>query len=85
MNSVKLLAIILLSSALIGQSQYDDMRLRTLEFYSHFDSYTRILFGCPVDNPTFEPNECKINQGRIDYKEYRKAREAAKKLFELKD
>ncbi len=59
-----------------------DHLVRALGFERHWNPYFRKLFGCPLEGLADGTN-CKPALGWTDYREYRKARSEAKKLFDL--
>jgi hypothetical protein len=64
--------------------EYDELRERTLAHEIPYDKFLRKLFGCKPTGPTDAEN-CNPTLGDIDYAAFRKAREAAKKLYDLAD
>lgn len=62
----------------------DDQRDKAIAFDLHWNLYIRRLFGCP-DAGELSTDTCHVPTGTTDYREFSKAREAAKKLFDLKD
>ena len=57
---------------------------KVLEFEKHWDIFVRNLFGCQKTGET-NSDTCKPSNGSINYSEWTRARNAAKKLFELED
>ncbi len=54
-----------------------------LTFHNHYNLYFRRHFGCPSEAKTTE--DCRPENGFVDAAEFKAAREAAKKLFDLTD
>jgi hypothetical protein len=71
---------------LLAISLFDIERLH-IEFDKHWGEFLRKEFGCPVpDKETlYTYQQCKPGIGEVDREEFNKARELAKKVFELKD
>ena len=64
----------------------NEFALQVLHFEVRWDPFIRKLFGCPLTGVIDKPQEqCKLALGRLDYKDWRQARESAKKLFDLQD
>lgn len=61
-----------------------DLARNSLEFDQHWDRFLREEFGCP-SRGYFEGADCHKARGFVDYKEWRKARALAKRLFDLAD
>jgi hypothetical protein len=57
---------------------------RAVAFDTQWNRYVRRMFGCPEFGPTDETT-CRPSLGAVDYASYRKARELAKPLFDLRD
>lgn len=64
--------------------EIDAHRLKVAQLDSHWVLYARRLFGCP-DVGEIARDVCNPTLGRTDYTEFRKARELAKQVFELRD
>jgi hypothetical protein len=62
----------------------DEQRQKAVAFDHPWGLYVRRLFGCP-DQGEMNPETCNLTLGQIDYAEFRKARELAKKLFDFRD
>lgn len=59
----------------------DDLKVKALHFDKHWNLYIRELFGCPEDGDT-TVETCKITP-TVNYGEFLKARQEAKKVFDL--
>jgi len=55
-----------------------------LGFEKHWNPFIRKLFGCPLDGPT-DAATCQPKLGTYDFAEFKKSKNVAKKLFELKE
>jgi hypothetical protein len=63
-----------------------DMHMRIITFEKSYDLFVRRFYGCPEDHTVpVGPEYCTPARGRIDYRTYSAAREAAKRLFALGD
>jgi hypothetical protein len=63
-----------------------DMHMRIISFEKSYDLFVRRFYGCPEDRTVpVGPESCTPARGRIDYRTYSAAREAAKRLFALAD
>jgi hypothetical protein len=63
-----------------------DMHLRIITFEKSYDLFVRRFYGCVEDRTVpVGPESCTPARGRIDYRTYSAAREAAKRLFALGD
>lgn len=66
------------------QRPFDEQRANALAFDLAWNLYLRRLFGCPDEGDT-NADTCRPMLGRTDYAEFAKAREQAKRVFDLKD
>jgi hypothetical protein len=66
------------------QRSFDEQRSSAVAFDLHWNLYIRRLFGCPDAGDT-NAETCNPAIGQTDYKEFAKARDQAKRLFDLKD
>jgi hypothetical protein len=80
-------AALSLSASESNISTADDATLsRLLTFNAAYAPWAKKLIGC--EGTATAPGEnvvmnCRVVRGEMDYREYQKAREAAKKLFDL--
>lgn len=81
---------VLLTLAVVSVAQEpDDMRARLLAFHKPYDKFLRSFIGCPAITPekmkadSMELVECEASLSVMDFKSFERAREAAKKLFDL--
>lgn len=64
----------------------DDEQVRQwLDLHHIWFVFLAKYFGCPKDQTQFEINECRNARGNMDYSSFNKARELAKKIFELEE
>ena len=63
----------------------DDFAFRVVSFEKHWNVFIRKLFGCPYPSGEINAGTCHPARAETDLEEFRKAREAAKKLFDLQD
>lgn len=82
MKGILLLGLLLGIRAAAGPG--DDPRTLALRFDEHWNVYLRKAFGCPLVGDTTAAN-CLPAKAQVDYAEFAKAREEAKRLFDLKD
>lgn len=54
-------------------------------FDKHWVQFLKHQYGCPLEEETIDWKNCKPNIGQTNYEEFYKAREMAKKIFELVD
>lgn len=67
-----------------GAPSLDEQKARAVAFDEPWGLYVRRLFGCP-DQGEMSPETCNLTLGSTAYAEYAKAREQAKRLFDLRD
>lgn len=67
-----------------AQAHADELRARAIEYEKPWNLYVRRLFGCPDDGEVTRET-CNVTLGRTDYREFQRAREQAKKLYQLRD
>ena len=83
---IPILALLAFSlNAEVGDSTLtviDHFKMRVLTFDKNYDVFIRKLFGCQLSG-FITRERCLHGEERIDYEQYDKAREAAKKLFDL--
>lgn len=77
----RLLPLLLLLSSLAPAIQPDFEAKDLLEFHAHYDVFFRDFFGCPHHSTTFE--DCRPVETTRNLREFRQARELAKKVFRL--
>lgn len=62
----------------------DDLTEHVVTFERHWNLFVRRYIGCP-DDGELNTEMCKQHLRRIDRKEFKAARDAAKKLFDLQE
>lgn len=80
----RLLVLALICAALPADRVLDEQRTAAVVFDQHWNLYIRRLFGCP-DAGEISADTCRPVAGTTDYREFIRAREQAKKLFDLRD
>ena len=75
--------LFLMSPLTFGQADTAFL-LKVLAYEKPWDKFVRQLFGCEPVGETNQ-NTCNLSRGMVDFKSYNEAREAAKKLFDLRD
>jgi hypothetical protein len=81
---MRLVLVFLLVAVCARPVDEAEFRRRALVFEKHWDPFIRRLFGCELEGPT-TAETCRPALGQVDRREYERARNAAKKLFELRD
>ncbi len=77
-------AVIFIIAAGTTLSATDELAYRFAEFDHTYEPVVRAYFGCPPDGFIADPRtECKPALGKLDRRGWEKAREAAKRLFDL--
>jgi hypothetical protein len=76
--------ILFSASCLSAQSLTDDLRKRLVTFEEHWHVFVMDYAGCREVRKTLSEDNCNFTDSRINYSEWQKSREAAKKLFDLK-
>lgn len=66
------------------QDSVDELAWNLISFDKPYGRFARDLFGCGQEGPV-DLETCRPSRRQINYKEFGHAREAAKKLFDLKD
>lgn len=74
--------LLLLVVTALGSS--DKQRTDAVAFDIHWDVYIRDLFGCERTGD-LNPETCKEHRALVNRREFHKAREAAKSLFDLRE
>jgi hypothetical protein len=67
-----------------ARNEYDELRDRSINFERNWNPFVRKLFGCPVVGEVSQET-CKPYRAEVDIAAFEKCREAAKKLFRLRD
>ena len=81
----RFLLLLLIPACSRAQLEQDDtLRRQAVEFDKHWGLYLRNLFGCEPTGPTTEET-CDPSRGYIDYASFSKARDLAKKIFQLRE
>jgi hypothetical protein len=76
--------ILFSASCLSAQSLTDDLRERLVTFEEHWHIFVMKYAGCKDLHSPISEGNCIHANSKIDYVEWNKARDAAKKLFDLK-
>ncbi len=78
------IVLLIAAFSIPSPSQVDDLRERLVTFEEHWHLFVMDYAGCKeVRKPLSEEN-CNFSDSRVNYSEWQKSREAAKKLFDLK-
>ncbi len=69
--------------ALAVPEDTEELKVLTADFNEPYCIFVKKLFGCPPEAK--EVGECRPIKGVLDYRSWRLCREAAKRLFGLKE
>lgn len=64
--------------------EVDELTEHVVNFERHWNLFVRRYVGCP-DDGELNTEVCKVHDRRIDRKEFKASRDAAKKLFDLQE
>ena len=78
-----LVLVVLFLTTTISSAPVDNLRWQTLAFERHWNPFVRHLFGCPLEGLTTVEN-CHFYRAKVDYANFRRSCEEAKKLWRLK-
>ena len=78
---MRLALILLAASAAATDTTIYDLQQRAYDVEKNWFPFVRELYGCPENFTGYQ--DCRPDTGHIDYEHYKKAREAAKRLFDL--
>lgn len=78
------LGIALILACVTSAADAPECMSAAVAFDLHWDRYVRRLFGCPAFGETTTA-VCHKENSVVDYAEFAKAREQAKRVFGLKD
>ena len=77
----------LVAASLLAAPSLEDLKVETTEFDMHWTAFMEDLFGCVRSNGSFGniDDNCDPAKSRVNIREFSRAKDAAKVIFELED